>query len=429
MGPSDKAPRGQIEVLLTDGHTRATLAVARSLARHGVSLVVLCPQPQSLAFYSRFVRYAVSSPDPFSHPDAFVHYVIEVIRKHQIRLVIPMADQALVLFERHRGELEQHTTLAMALSSALRRVLNKRANLALATQLGVPCPRQFILKHLHQIPEMIQELGLPIVVKRSSDPIVPSVPQFRFKVLYAHTEPELRNYVQQYCLNGEDPLFQECATGEVHDLCCFAVRGELCAIHEYQAIRRFNGSAVLRRIVQTSPDLRQHARNLLSSLSWDGVAHISFYVGKNGQKWYMETNARFWASTEGSVYAGWDFPYWTYEYFVHSKRPEPGNLNLGSLTCWHTGDLLALLKYIFGEGETPTPGIAPGKLRSILQFMSDFRPGIHWDLFRWNDPFPAMIEPLAYRTRLASAITGNGGSYSKAMSILFPTSPRSSRSV
>ena len=57
-----------------------------------------------------------------------------------------------------------------------------------------------------------------------------------------------------------------------------------------------------------TPDLVEHARNLLAALEWDGVAHVSFFIGKNGQKWYMETNGRFWASVEGSVYAGWDFP-------------------------------------------------------------------------------------------------------------------------
>jgi predicted ATP-grasp superfamily ATP-dependent carboligase len=429
LASSDKSPRGPIEVLLTDGHTRATLAVARSHARRGISFVVLCPQPRSLAFYSRDVKHAVLSPDPVSQPDAFVRFVFELIRKHEIRLLVPMTDQALVLFERHRNQLEQHTKLAMANSQGLRRVLNKRANLELASELGVPCPRQFLLEDRRQIPEMIQALGFPIVVKRSSDPIEPHVPQFKFKVLYAFNEAELRRYVDQYCLNGEHPLFQQCATGEVYDLCCFAAQGELLAVHEYHAIRRFNGSAVLRRIVAASPGLVEHARKLLAALNWDGVAHVSFYVGKNGQKWYMETNGRFWASVEGSVYAGWDFPDWTYEYFLNGQRPEPGPITLGSLTCWHTGDLLALLKFMAGEGETPTPGTTPGKLRAALQFLSGFRPGIHCDVFRWSDPLPAIVEPLPYCKRVARAIPEHAWSYSKAMHIMFPGSPNSADRV
>jgi predicted ATP-grasp superfamily ATP-dependent carboligase len=419
----DKAPRGPIEVLLTDGHTRATLAVARSHARRGISFVVLCPHPRSMAFYSRDVKHAVLSPDPVSQPDAFVRFVLELIQKHEIRLAVPMTDKALVLFERHRNDLERHTKLAMANSQALRRVLNKRDNLELARELGVPCPRQFLLEDRRQIPEMIQALGFPIVIKRSSDPIESGVPQFKSKVLYASNEAELRLYIDQYCLNGEHPLFQECATGKVHDLCCFAARGEVLAVHQYHAIRRSNGCAVLRKIVRPSPDLVEHTRNLLAALDWDGVAHVSFYIGKNGQKWYMETNARFWASVEGSVYAGWDFPNWTYEYFLNGWRPEPGPIALGSSTCWHTGDLLALLKFVAGQGETPTPGTTPGKLRAACQFLSAFRPGIHSDIFRWYDPLPAVIELRPYLDRIVRLIQSNAWSYSTAMHILFHASP------
>jgi predicted ATP-grasp superfamily ATP-dependent carboligase len=422
---SVKSPRGNIAALLTDGHARATLAVARSMARHGISFIVLCPEPRSMAFYSRDVKHAVLSPDPVFQPDAFVRFVLELIRKYEIRLVIPMTDQALVLFERHRNELEQLTKLAMANSHSLRRVLNKRENLALASELGIPCPRQFHLDDLRQVPEMIRALGFPIVIKRSRDPIEPYVPQFKFKVLYAYNEAELRLYLDQYCLNGEHPLFQQCATGQVHDLCCFAARGELLAVHEYHAVRRFNGSAVLRKVVAGSPDLVEHARNLLAALDWDGVAHLSFYVGKNGQKSYMETNARFWASVQGSVNAGWDFPHWTYEYFLNGHRPTPGPITLGSSTCWHTGDLLALLKFVAGNGEIPTPGTTPGRLSAALQFLSGFQPGIHSDIFRWSDPLPAIVEPWPYCERVIRAIRDNTWSYSKAMRIMFPTSPNS----
>ena len=104
---------------------------------------------------------------------------------------------------------------------------------------------------------------------------------------------------------GHYPLFQECAVGELHCLCCFSVRGELVAVHAYQPVRRREGLGILRRIVAPRPDLVQHTRDLLRELDWEGIAHVAFFVSHDGQeKWYMETNGRFWASTEGSVHAG-----------------------------------------------------------------------------------------------------------------------------
>jgi hypothetical protein len=181
--------------------------------------------------------------------------------------------------------------------------------------------------------------------------------------------------------------------------------------------------------VQPTADLVEHTRNLLGALKWDGVAHVSFYVGKNGQKWYMETNGRFWASTQGSVDAGWDFPCWAYEYFLHGKKPEPGPIKLGSQTCWHTGDMLALLKFIAGKGEIPTPGTTPGRLRATMQCLSGFSPRNHSDLFRWHDPLPAFVELLPYFNRAFGLIRSNARSYSEAMEIMFPADPSSADRV
>jgi hypothetical protein len=85
--------------------------------------------------------------------------------------------------------------------------------------------------------------------------------------------------------------------------------------------------------------------------------------------------------------------------------------------------LLAMLKFVAGKGEIPTPGTTPGKLRAAWQFLSGFRPGIHCDIFRWYDPLPAIIELRPYFDRAIRLMQGNAWSHSKAMQIVFPPSP------
>jgi len=374
--------------------------VARSLARQGISFLVLGPERHSPAFYSRHVRHSLLAPSPASEPQAFVEFALAAIQKHKIKLAIPITDQALLAFERHRQELESHTRLAMASQEALRSVLDKRRNLELAQRLGIPCARQFELRDRKQVPEMIAALGFPIVLKRPGDPTDPSVPAFEFRVLYAHNEEELRGYLDRYCREGAYPLFQEFAAGEVHNLCCFAAEGELLAVHEYHSVRRLEGAGVLRKIVEPVPELVGYTRDLLQALRWDGVAHVGFFVDQaRGKTWYMETNGRFWASTEGSIHAGWDFPAWVYDYFVHGKKPRPGPLKIGSLTCWHCGDMLALINYLRG-GEVPATGTEPGKLGATLQYLSGFHPAIHSDVFRWSDPMPGVMDYWQRRRQL-----------------------------
>jgi predicted ATP-grasp superfamily ATP-dependent carboligase len=403
-GRWENDPASTFEVALVNGNNRQGLAVARSLARHGISFLLVTEDRQGLASSSRSVKHAVLTPCTIDQADGFAEFLLQTIQRYKIKLAFPASDRALLLLEQYRPMLESQTRLAMANSEAVRSVLDKRLNLELATQLGVPCPRQFALQHPGQIPEMIKALGFPIVLKRPGDPIDPNVPSFKFRVLYAHNEQQLRDYIEEHCRNGVYPLFQECAAGVVHNLCCFAAQGELLAVHEYHSIRRRDGVGVLRKIVAPLPDLVQHARNLLRALQWDGVAHVAFFISHDGKKkWYMETNGRFWASTEGSVHAGWDFPYWVYRYFLHGEKPVPGEIKIGSTTCWHGGDLMALLEYFRG-GEPPATGTHPGKLHAAWQYLSGFSPLIHSDVAHWNDPMPGIVEHWEFATTFGNVL-------------------------
>lgn len=389
----------EFEVLVTDGQSRAGLAVARALARRGVRVLVLASEPGSPVFHSRILRDVMLSPSAMHDSKAFIEFTLKTLREHQVGLAIPITDQALVAFDQYRAQLETLTRVAMAPPQALRSALDKRINLDLAVKLGVPCAKQFDLTSLDQIPEMIETLGFPIVLKRPGDPVDDTVPAFTFRVLYAHNEEQLRGFIVEHCRHGQYPLFQEMATGEIHNVCCFAAGGDVLAAHEYQSIRRLEGAGVFRKIIEPSPDLLRHARALLGALRWDGVAHLGFFVDKKRDRvWYMETNGRFWASIQGSIHAGWDFPYWVYQHFLHGQKPNPGPIEVGSLTCWHMGDLIALTNFLRG-GDIPATGTNPTKSEAILQYMSGFAPSIHSDVFAWDDPIPAVVEYWKTRKR------------------------------
>lgn len=387
-----KKPKRSVEVLLTDGHTRASLAIARSLARHNISFLVLAEDIPALTYYSRYVDHFIISPSPGEEPEAFIEFTSRVLKEYGIQLAVPVTDQAMAAFDRHRESLSEHAVLAIPGSDAIQNVLDKRRNLELARKLGIPCPGQFELNDPDELPEMIEALGLPIVLKNPGVPSPDGIPLFDFRILYAHSEEELRKHLERYCQSGLYPIFQECAEGVVYNLCCFATRGELRAVHLYHSIRRKEREGVLRRVIESDPEIVEHARAMLGALEWDGVAHIAFFVSRERERmWYMETNGRFWASTEGSIKAGYDFPFWTYEYFLHDRKTEPGPIRIGSQTCWHFGDLMSLIAYLRG-GPMPATGTDSGKFAAVLQYISGFNPAIKSDVFRWTDPLPALME-------------------------------------
>jgi len=381
-----------VEVLVTDGNRRPTLAVIRSLARNGVSFVVLGSERGSLAFSSRYAKHTVVCPSPVTEPDAFFECVLSVVIQRGIRLVIPVLEESLLVLDRRRDEIEQHARLAAADSDALYAVIDKRCNLALARQVGIACPAQFELENIEQLPQLIAELGFPMVLKPPGSPYDPRLPSFPFKVLYANNESQLRAYLDLYCADGIFPIFQEYVTGQSRNLCCFAVGGEIVAIHEHLSHRSLKGHGVFREVITPTPEGVDGARKMLRALHWDGVAQFSFFLDPDSQQLrYMETNGRFWSSVAGSVHAGWDFPYWVYRYFLYAEQPSPNPIQIGSRTCWHRGDLVALVNYLAG-GESPGREQHPGKLRAVAQYLAGFGPSIHADAFAWNDPLPEFVD-------------------------------------
>jgi predicted ATP-grasp superfamily ATP-dependent carboligase len=389
--------RPQAEVLLAGATGRPGLAAARSLSRRGISFVVVGNAPRGMIASSRHVRGYLRAPSPRDDPEAFAAAVLAACVEHDVRLVMPMDDAALAICSERRDLFPEGTRLAAASIDAVRNVLDKRRNLETAGRLAIPCPAEFDLEDVDQIPELVDRLGFPMVLKHPGrGPSARPVHGVGFKWLIARDENHLRALLDEHCADGRFPLFQELVAGRVTNLCCFAASGRVVAVHEYRSLRRmgWEGNSVLREVTESTPRLVQYAERLLGELSWDGVAQVAFIVReRDGASWYMETNGRFWGSVEGSIAIGWDFPYWAYRYFTHGELPAPPPVAVGSRTCWHFGDLRLLGRRLRGI-EPPVPP-RPGKLRAIADYIAGFRPGVHADVFALDDPLPELVEHLA----------------------------------
>lgn len=381
----------RVPVLLTNGAQRSALAIARSLHARGIEVHALAAGDGGYAARSRAVREVVDAPRADADARGFLEAVHDVVRRRGIGLVIPVSDEDLVALDAARNTFGD-VKLAMAGSESLRLVLDKRANLDVAALHGLPVPREFQLRDRDQVPEMIAALGWPIVMKRQGSPLDARVPQFRFRVQVLHDRAALERALDEHCPAPPYPLFQEFVRGEAFNLVCMAIRGEIVAIHQYQSLRTLDGCGVLRRTVPADVLLEAHARRILRALDWDGVAHVGFFTDRDtGRTGYMEVNGRFWGSTQVSVDAGWDFPWWTYRWFVDGERPEVPPLRGGSETVWRYGDLQALVTYLRG-GPSPTPGAEPGARGAIRDFLRGYARGARSETFRWDDPGPGLLD-------------------------------------
>ena len=398
MSPARAVSRAQhrASVLLAGGNDRSMLAAGRSLGRRGISFVAVGVAPRTMVAASRFVRPHIVGPGPSADDSgAYVDFLLDVVRGYGVEVVLPLTDRTLLACDRHRQAIESEARLAAPPSPAVRNVNDKRLNLRTARRLGIPCPDQFELATLDDVPSLIDHVGFPMVLKDPGPTAGGEPSPFDFNWLVAHDAHELNSYLKERCPPGAFPMFQRFVSGEVRNVCCFGVEGALAAIHEYRDIRRLGGLSVFREVTRVSPRLREYAESMLRELDWNGAAHLEFFVREeDGDVRYMETNGRFWASIEGPIGAGWDFPYWTYRYFAHGERPHvpAPSFRLGCRSRWHYGDLEALVELLAGQdGPTRAGG---GRLRAVVDYVSGFRPRVHSDVFRLDDPMPELVEHL-----------------------------------
>jgi predicted ATP-grasp superfamily ATP-dependent carboligase len=379
-------------VVLAGGSDRSMLSVARSLERHGITFVAAGVDPQSFIGSSRSLRGRIADrgPDARAEPEAYVSYILEIARQTSAQLLLPQTDRTIHTCARHRKTIEEVVRVAGAPAPAVLNVLDKRLNLATALRLGIPCAAEFQVERPEQVRDMVRELGFPLVLKNPGPASEGSRPRFDFRYLIANDEAELRHHLER-CPPDGYPLFQRLVTGVVHNVCCFAVEGEVVASHEYVSLRRHSGYSAYRMITSAREDLKRYAELMLGELRWNGAAHLGFFVDGRDVN-YMETNGRFWASTEGSVSAGWDFPYWTIQYFGDGVRPlaPPRRQGEGARSRWHYGELTALLAFL--SGRDVQTGAGPGKMKAVLDYLRGFSPRVHPDVFRLDDPAPELLE-------------------------------------
>jgi len=380
-------------VLLADCFTRSGLAIARSLGRHGLKVVAVSRSTDNLVARSRYLESLHVGPDPVTAREEYAKFIARISEMIGATLVIPITDAALVALDEHRDHLPATVPLALPGRDAIAGILDKRRNLAMAHDLGVPCPREYAFSSRAQTADMIATLGFPLVVKDPTPNTLELENPLPFRVAIARDEPELEKLLDIVDRSDAEPLFQEYVRGDVVNICSLAIGGEIVAIHAYVSRRRSAHEGIARETIELNPRLAEYAKLMLQELRWTGVAHMQFLVDPaTGDCGYMETNGRFWASTQGSINAGWDFPWWFYQAHVSGERPIVPPIKVGSRTVYRKADIQHLLRHL-AHGPALATGYS-GRLSAIWQTLRDFRPGVHSDVWMWSDLKPAIWDIL-----------------------------------
>jgi predicted ATP-grasp superfamily ATP-dependent carboligase len=376
-----------VKILVTDGHSRAALAVTRSLGRAGHSVIVGDHRTPTLAQTSRFCAGRVMYPDPMLAPDAFCEFVAGYVRDAGIEILVPVTDVTTLLLTDDRDRFEPACAIPLAPAAIVARAADKVDVVTTAARIGVPVPSGVVVNRDRSIPDL--DFNYPVVVKPHRSRVRTAAGWRPTSVSYAvdrHALVRDLNIRPEY----EFPvLVQERIDGPGIGIFACYQRGRAVGLFGHRRLRErppWGGVSALSESVPLDPLARDAAVRLLDEIGWQGVAMVEFKRDlRDGIPKLMEINGRFWGSLQLAVDAGMDFP----TLLIRAMSAEPlaaESYRIGIRSRWLWGDIDALLLVLIGRAQAM--GAPQSRARALADFLELGGKDLYYENPRWDDLGP-----------------------------------------
>lgn len=381
------------KVLVLDGDMIPALAVARSLIRRGLQVVVASHEPKPLAGYARGVSSVELYPDPMADEPGFLDWAAPRLDAKGFRLIIPVTERTVVpllcLADHPSGD-----RIAMASSKSLRAVLDKQETMALAETLGISAPRSLLVEQRSDLAGSCENLFFPVVVKPARSIGASEGERKQLKVEYAFSENQLVTMVLQYLRFGP-VLLQEYVRGTGVGVELIADRGKVQFAFQHRRLHEVpltGGGSSLRVSEAVEPELMNAACRLISALDWHGVAMVEFKWDAHSRRYFlMEINGRFWGSLPLAVAAGADFPAMLYELY-ETGRLTPRPPAREGIFCRRLSADITWHELVFRREGLPELVQFPSGIEILRDWMRIVWPRHHFDVQQWRDPLPGIVD-------------------------------------
>ncbi|MGH8249505.1 MAG: ATP-grasp domain-containing protein [Steroidobacteraceae bacterium] len=386
-----------LRILVTDGDTRSALAATRSLGRQGHEVFVGGERTSTLSAASRYSAGAIEYPSPAGHPENFVASIVAAAESLPLDVVMPMTETTTALLARHREILPARCILPLAAATAIEFASDKSRVVELARELGVPIPATVTIASAAEATLAAGRLSFPVVVKPARSRPATGSGRTSSGVIYASDAEELWGRLAALKPEFFPLLLQERIYGPGVGIFACYDNGQAVAFFAHRRLREkpaSGGVSVLRESVAPDPQAVLHARKLLERLGWHGVAMVEFKQdSRDGSLRLMEINGRFWGSLQLAIDAGVDFPAILLDVARGLSRQPVGSYRLGVRSRWFLGDLDAFLVTLFRRRSSlDLPPAFPSRARQILDFLHLWGPQLHYEVLRFDDPRPGLIE-------------------------------------
>jgi predicted ATP-grasp superfamily ATP-dependent carboligase len=359
------------------------VAAGESIAQFNLAV----PMP---AFRSHYCARTVTLPDLVSDTQAFVAVLLEFIREHSVRVMLPSGDITISVLRPYRQQLaELGCFLALAPEYALEIANDKDQTLAVAQRLGIAQPRTVRIGSIEELQVAVAELGFPFVIKPSIS--WPGHAVERLVPVDVIDMDEATEATRRILDAGARVLAQEWVPGRREGTTLFIMGDEVLAACGHVAHRTsppLGGVSVLRESIEMPEDMLDAAVRLTKEIALQGVCEVEFRRDAAGRPLLMEINARLAGTIENAVQAGVDFPLMIWRWATGLDMDPVTAYRCGVRTRWIHGDLRWLWQNWTRAGRPD----AVSRARGIYVFISEFTKSFHYDYFDSHDIRPFLAE-------------------------------------
>uniref|UniRef100_A0A7C5URB1 ATP-grasp domain-containing protein n=1 Tax=candidate division CPR3 bacterium TaxID=2268181 RepID=A0A7C5URB1_UNCC3 len=310
-------------LVLDTGDAPYPLVVARSLGSAGydVHLGFSCDSYIFDAF-SKYCRGIVFYPNPSYAREDFLSFFEKLAGKYDF--IIPAMEKTQLPISMIKDMLEEKGTLVpIPPYDVLKNAVNKVKMLEICSQNGINIPKTLILTDVPTIDDVVEKVGIPFIMKTSTEINIPPGPQHRYFVFKKKPTQELFLVAFKKLQKYGPVILQEWVEGT-------GIGASFIFSKYHKVVAYFGHRRILERfpdggpsVIAESylyPDALKNGAKLLKALKWQGVAMTEFRLKHDGKLYFMELNPRFWGTLPLAIASGVDFPRLLIEYYNSTQE-------------------------------------------------------------------------------------------------------------
>jgi D-aspartate ligase len=307
----------------------ASLGIARSLGRKGISVHGIDSDPKAFGLVSRYIQAHIL-PSTNDSEENKLQFLVDLGKKlGQKAVLFPVSDEDVILCSKERKELERYYLYVMPDHSSIINLLTKDGLTRSAEAFSIPIPKTIIPADISELEVIAGRLTYPVIIKPIFSPswLRPEIMDLLrdnplsgpAKVAYC-PEPEiLIQTYRQIVTYDSKVIVQEVILGEDDNLVyfCFYLdrTHKPLATFAGRKIRLlpvgFGSASYVRSFYDK--ELEDISLQLLRGVKYKGLGGIEFKKDpRDGKYKLIEFNARFGMWDSLGVRCGVDIPFISY---------------------------------------------------------------------------------------------------------------------